>query len=461
MATIEITDITFSQKSAILNIQEDHFRDVKSIEIKPNKLSKTISAFANTVGGELYIGVNEDNEKKNKFWGGFDNVESANGHLQAFDELFPLGSDFKYSFLRSPDSLKLVLQVTILKTREIVRSSDGIPYIRRGAQSLPVNSEEALKRLQLDKGIASFEENTVSVPLDMVTNSLSIFEFMVDIVPTNEPEIWLRKQLLIRQDLPTVASVLLFSDTPQAALPKQSGIKIYRYRTKEAEGDRENLVFLPKSIEGNLYQQIYEAVKVTTEIIEDITIITGEGSKKVTYPNETLHEIITNAVLHRDYSIASDIHIRIFDNRIEIESPGKLPGHVTTKNILKEQFARNGSLVRIINKFPNPPNKDVGEGLNTAFDAMKKLKLKDPIIEEKENTVIVFIKHESLESPEEIIISYLKDHPTIKNSVAREITGVNSENKIKNIFYSLRNKGHIIATPNTKGSAMTWQLSIE
>lgn len=82
-----------------------------------------------------------------------------------------------------------------------------------------------------------------------------------------------------------------------------------------------------------------------------------------------LHEIVTNAVLHRDYSIAADIQIRIFDNRVEIESPGRLPGHVTTANILREQFARNPKLVRIINKFPNPPNKDVGEGLNTAFES--------------------------------------------------------------------------------------------
>ena len=58
----------------------------------------------------------------------------------------------------------------------------------------------------------------------------------------------------------------------------------------------------------------------------------------IEYPIETLHEITTNAVLHRDYSVADDIHIRIFDNRIEVESPGRLPGHVTQENILDERF---------------------------------------------------------------------------------------------------------------------------
>jgi ATP-dependent DNA helicase RecG len=83
----------------------------------------------------------------------------------------------------------------------------------------------------------------------------------------------------------------------------------------------------------------------------------------VRYPPETLHEIITNAVLHRDYSIADDIHIRVFDNRVEVQSPGRLPAHVTPDNILDERFSRNGTIVRLVNKFPNPPNKDVGEGL--------------------------------------------------------------------------------------------------
>jgi len=58
----------------------------------------------------------------------------------------------------------------------------------------------------------------------------------------------------------------------------------------------------------------------------------------VTYPPETLHEIVTNAVLHPDYSTAADIQIRVFDNRVEVESPGVLPGQVTVENMLDEQF---------------------------------------------------------------------------------------------------------------------------
>jgi ATP-dependent DNA helicase RecG len=298
----------------------------------------------------------------------------------------------------------------------------------------------------------------VNVPLDFVTDSLSIYEFMIEVIPTTEPEPWLRKQLLIRENLPTVASVMLYADTPQAALPKQSGIKIYRYKTKEEEGTRETLAFDPISIEGSAYNQVYQAVAKTKEIIEQGKVLSETGLEDLTYPDKALHEIITNAVLHRDYSIASDIHIRVFDNRVEILSPGSLPGHVTTRNILNEQFARNGNMVRLINKFPNPPNKDVGEGLNTAFDEIAELRLKRPEIIEQDHAVKVLIKHEPLASPEQLIMEYLENHEEIHNSTAREITGVKSADIIKTHFYRLRDKGLIEMNPDPmkKGRNSTW-----
>jgi ATP-dependent DNA helicase RecG len=211
------------------------------------------------------------------------------------------------------------------------------------------------------------------------------------------------------------------------------------------------------TIEGCLYEQIYEAVRVAIEIVEDIKILGTEGLESIEYPREALHEIVTNAVLHRDYSIASDIHIRIFDNRIEVESPGILPGHVTVENILEEQFARNGAIVRLINKFPNPPNKDVGEGLNTAFEAMRRLRLKEPQIEEWDNSVVVIIKHEPLASPEETVMEYLGSHEEITNSIARNLTGITSENTMKNVFYRLRDRNLIERVPEKKGPLSAWR----
>ncbi|MEV7595647.1 ATP-binding protein, partial [Streptomyces sp. NPDC089922] len=234
-------------------------------------------------------------------------------------------------------------------------------------------------------------------------------------------------------------------------------IKVYRYKTTDPEGSRENLAFDPLTIEGSLYEQIKQAVAKTSELIEGVKVLGPEGLTPITYPFETLHEIITNAVIHRDYGTADDVHVRIFDNRVEVESPGRLPAHMTTANILKERFSRNGAIVRLINKFPDPPNKDVGEGLATAFAAMKKLKLKDPVIEERDNSVRVNIRHERLGSPEEIIMQYLETHPEINNRTVRTLTGIGSENKVKTIFLRLIDAGQIERVPGKRGSASAYR----
>jgi ATP-dependent DNA helicase RecG len=170
-----------------------------------------------------------------------------------------------------------------------------------------------------------------------------------------------------------------------------------------------------------------------------------------------MHEIITNAVLHRDYSIPADIQVRIYENRIEVESPGRLAGHVTPQNILREQFARNPKVVRLINKFPNPPNKDVGEGLNTAFEAMKKLRLKEPEIIEEQHSTVVHIRHTPLASPQESVMNYLNDHDEITNRIARELTGITSENSMKDVFISLAKRKLLERVPAKKGSASAWR----
>lgn len=150
----------------------------------------------------------------------------------------------------------------------------------------------------------------------------------------------------------------------------------------------------------------------------------------------------------------------IFDNRIEIENPGRLPGHVTTTNILDTQAARNPALVRLINKFPNPPNKDVGEGLNTAFRAMETLRLKPPIILESYSSVLVVIRHEPLGSPEELVMKFMEANAEITNSIARDITGIKSENTMKNVFLRLKARDMLEPIPERKGSASAWRKPV-
>lgn len=456
-ATVEIS---LAQRDLIRALPEGHFHDLKAKDIAPAKLTRTIAAMANASGGEIYVGIDETvgpGGAKIRNWRGFADPEEANGHLQALEQVFPLGNYHDATFLSCSGEPGLVLQLQVFKSREICKALDGRVYVRRGAQNLPLITETEIARLRLDKGITSFETETVNADKILVTNSTVTLEFLLSVVPTAEPEPWLHKQQLLNGERPIVAAVLLFAEEPQAILPKRCAIKLLRYKTTERLGSRDTLAFNPVTIEGCLYEQIVDAVTKTVSIVENVQVLGPSGLENIRYPHETLHEIITNAVLHRDYSIASDIQIRIFDNRIEVESPGRLPGHVTTANILTEQFARNGTIVRLINKFPDPPNKDVGEGLNTAFQAMRALRLKDPIIQENGESVTVEIRHERLASPEEAILAYLDQHPEITNAVARQITGITSENKVKEVFYNLRDAGKLERVPGRRGSASAWR----
>jgi len=462
MASITTTKLSGDEVEVVLRTSEDHFAEVKAIEVTAAKLTRSMSAFANADGGDLFAGIDEQRTRGKvvRSWRGFATVEDANGHVQAFEEMFPLGVVADYEFLEQADdpSAGLVLKVSIRKTPDIRKSSDGAIFLRRGAQNLPVTTPEAIQRLEYAKGVRSYETHPVDAPIDLVSNSDAIIEFMLAVVPTAEPEAWLRKQLLIRDELPTVAALVLFADEPQVALPKQTGIKVYRYSTTDEVGTRATLRGQPVTIEGNAYRQIHEAVRTTADMVEGIRVMGPKGMEDVKYPPVTLHEIITNAVLHRDYNIADDVHVRVFDNRIEVESPGRLPAHVTPENILEERFSRNGVIVRWINKFPDPPNKDVGEGLRTAFAAMKQLALKEPEIDQTQNSVLVRIRHQRLASPEETILEYLKTHDEITNALVRELTGIGSENQVKRIFQRMVRTGELASIPGRSRRDAAYRL---
>ena len=250
--------------------------------------------------------------------------------------------------------------------------------------------------------------------------------------------------------------MLLFYNNPSAALPRRCAVKIARYETKEDDPEREHLKDLI-TVEGHLYRLIHDTVESVTNIMSGIEIWTTEGMKKVEYPPETVWEIITNAIIHRDYSISDDVQITIFNDRIEVLSPGKLPGYVTTVNILDSRYSRNPKIVRTLNRYADPPNKDLGEGLNTAFQKMKEWKLKSPVITEENNYVKVVIPHTPLAAPEQLVMEWLEHHDSIANSQAREITGIKSENEVKRVFLRLAKEGLIERVPGLHGSASRWQ----
>ena len=102
--------------------------------------------------------------------------------------------------------------------------------------------------------------------------------------------------------------------------------------------------------------------------------------------------------------------------------------------------------------------KDIGEGLNTTFQAMRKLKLKEPIIEQRQSYVLVTLYHEPLGTYEELIVKYLEEFDEINNSKAREICLEGSENKVKRTFEKMMTAGLIERIPERRGVSTAYRL---
>jgi len=173
---INVERLEPAQRNSVIHVSEGHYSDIKSIDIRPSRLTEAISAFANADGGELYVGIEEVGNANERKWRGFSDVEAANAHIQVCEQLFPLGRDFSYTFLSCDDEEGLVLKIEILKTMGIMRATDGHPYLRRGAQSLKISTSEQLKRLEYAKGLVSFESEPVPIEPDYVCNSTEIIE---------------------------------------------------------------------------------------------------------------------------------------------------------------------------------------------------------------------------------------------------------------------------------------------
>jgi ATP-dependent DNA helicase RecG len=98
-------------------------------------------------------------------------------------------------------------------------------------------------------------------------------------------------------------------------------------------------------------------------------------------PERVIKEAITNAVIHRDYYMKRDIEINIYEDRVEVQSPGLFPYNITPSNIgiVRAEGYRNDLLVKHLREFPDPPNLDRNEGVRAMRAEMAKHNLYPPV----------------------------------------------------------------------------------
>ena len=130
--------------------------------------------------------------------------------------------------------------------------------------------------------------------------------------------------------------------------------------------------------EGNILKMITDAVAYLDTQIKEKTYLGKDGLfvTEEEYPKFVRQEIIVNAVTHRDYSIrGTDIQIKMFDDRIVVESPGKLPGLVKTDNIRHTHFSRNPKIAEFLKAYSFV--KEYGEGVDRMCRELEAAGLQD------------------------------------------------------------------------------------
>src|SRR3990170_2808845 len=140
--------------------------------------------------------------------------------------------------------------------------------------------------------------------------------------------------------------------------------------------------FVRQTLRGTLLQQLRAVEVFLRDHLREIVSLDGmQSRRRLEYPLEAVRELVVNAVAHRDYSIAGDgIRLFIFSDRLEVHSPGRLPGPVTLENLLEARFSRNPVLVQVLADLGYIER--LGYGIDRVVALAKEWQLRRPLFEE-------------------------------------------------------------------------------
>lgn len=178
---------------------------------------------------------------------------------------------------------------------------------------------------------------------------------------------------------PTNAGILVLGHAPQSSFP-EAYVRLLRYQGSSREtGVRAN-VTADRRLEGPISAQIDGARRLLRRWLPQAIRLQAEGrfGSATLIPESVWLEAVVNAVTHRSYSIGGDhIRVELFDDRVEVESPGRLPGLVRIENIRSTRYARNPRIARALSDLGY--GRELGEGVNRMFEEMSRVGLPDPV----------------------------------------------------------------------------------
>ena len=316
-------------KETILKII--HSGESETVEFKENfnmEAFETVSAFSNTKGGTILIGVSD----KGKIHG----VQPSESTLRDWSNRISQSIDPKVVVTINTTRIeeKRIVFINVDESRIKPVSCKGRYFKRIGATNRRMNWEDITNMVLESVGATWDELPELRASMDDI-DPAKITQFIKlcnkagrrPIPEIEKPLEVLRKLELVKDGKPTRAAILLFGKNPQKFyIP--AILKIGRFRPG-------NIIVDDKEIQGTAFDQVEEAMLYFRDRLQTKFEFTGEPQRKVIweYPLEALRETVINAVCHRDYMKSANTQIKIHDDHILIWNPGKLSSGLTLEQL--------------------------------------------------------------------------------------------------------------------------------
>jgi len=432
-------------------------------EPKAQPIAETMVAFANAEGGTLIVGVDGDGKPQGEVKR--DKIEST---LQEVDAI--CNPPVVVGNLEQVQTDKgSVYSIRVPRSIELHALTDGRVLIRGGEENRPLGGQEILK-LASAKSTGEFEsEAVVSASKDDFSEKI-LNEYIKKRAtrtkrPINEDRDELLKEIgAINNDSePTQSGVLLFNEFPQQWLP-QSSVVFVKFVGKSPRGEnglagysrREELTGpLPRLIES-AWNLIWSEMAVSA-------VVKGlEREETTEYPQFAVREAIVNAVCHRDYRLKGRrIEIRMYSDRLEVISPGGLPGFITVDNIKDEHFSRNPRLVNGL--FQWGYIEELGLGIDRMIEVMEKAGHKPPSFDARPYSfaVTLFNQRQQQETPKWVkntnhrqtkALEYIRNNGSITNREYRSLCDGVSAETLRLDLVDMVDKGILVKLGSKKGT---------
>lgn len=348
----------------LLTREEDTYFDRKSARIAPKDIIKPIIAFANASGGTLVLGI-EDSKKLNGFKQAKSPYNADDYKAYILQHCSP-NPRFKIRSIQTHQN-DYILVITVEASPNIVVRSmpDEKVYLRSNDKSILLTHSQ-ITELEYDKGQRSFEDQIVQDATfdDIDVALVNEYADRMNMVGEHSVEKILKSRGLLRRGKPTIAALLLFGKNPTQFIP-QARIRFIRYDGRKIEtGERINII-KEEIFDGTIPRSLRGITNLIKSQLREFQFLGKDGTFQGVpeSPEFAWFEGIVNAFTHRDYMIYGD-HIRVtmFDDRLEIKSPGSLPNIVTLDNMKHTRFSRNPKIARILSEFGWV--KELNEGVN-------------------------------------------------------------------------------------------------